>query len=145
MAAEDENSDPVGARTVGIIRTRTWPVVDGPKWYSMHGSQAAKGGSDTLRQPAASSADGHGDDGAVSTYELREGELKRSDGRSATKVLDINLGPDIRSIAQGLFAALRDLDQRGAHVIYVEGIEDTEDIAAAVMNRLRKAASDIRR
>jgi L-threonylcarbamoyladenylate synthase len=35
------------------------------------------------------------------------------------------------------------LDQKGVDVIYVEGIEDEGDIAAAVMNRLRKAATVI--
>jgi len=58
--------------------------------------------------------------------------------------LDLDLGGDIRSIARGLFSALRDLDENGADVIFIEGVEDREDIAAAVMNRLRKAASDIR-
>ena len=62
------------------------------------------------------------------------------------KLLDLGIGSDTRSIAQGLFSALRELDRRGAHVIFVEGIEADrgEDIGAAVMNRLRKAASLIR-
>lgn len=60
------------------------------------------------------------------------------------KVLDIALGQDTKTVAQGLFSALRELDRKGAHVILVEGVEDKDDIAAAVMNRLRKAASEIR-
>jgi L-threonylcarbamoyladenylate synthase len=59
-------------------------------------------------------------------------------------LLDVDLGRDVRGIAHGLFAALRELDGRGADVIYVEGITDGSDVAAAVMNRLRKAASEIR-
>lgn len=55
----------------------------------------------------------------------------------------ISLGKDTKSIAHGLFSALRELDHRGVDVIYVEGIEDEGDIAAAVMNRLRKAATII--
>ena len=45
-------------------------------------------------------------------------------------------------MARGLFSALRELDKKGVEVIFVEGIDDTtgDDIAAAVMNRLRKAA-----
>jgi L-threonylcarbamoyladenylate synthase len=39
---------------------------------------------------------------------------------------------------------LRELDRLGADVIFVEGVSDADDIAAAVMNRLRKAASEIR-
>jgi L-threonylcarbamoyladenylate synthase len=55
----------------------------------------------------------------------------------------IPLGSEIKDIAHGLFSALRELDQRGCDVIYVEGIRDEGDIAAAVMNRLRKAATVI--
>ncbi len=58
--------------------------------------------------------------------------------------MDLSIGDNTRSIAQGLFSALRELDKRGAHIIFVEGIGDNEDIGAAVMNRLRKAASQIR-
>jgi L-threonylcarbamoyladenylate synthase len=45
-------------------------------------------------------------------------------------------------VARGLFSALRELDKKNVEVIFVEGIDDTtgDDIAAAVMNRLRKAA-----
>ena len=53
----------------------------------------------------------------------------------------ISLGPDTADIARGLFSALRELDQKGVNIIFVEGINDNEgDVAAAVMNRLRKAA-----
>ncbi|PQE15514.1 hypothetical protein CJF32_00006875 [Rutstroemia sp. NJR-2017a WRK4] len=55
----------------------------------------------------------------------------------------IPLGSEIKDIAHGLFSALRELDQRGCDMIYVEGIRDEGDIAAAVMNRLRKAATVI--
>ncbi|KAG4027400.1 hypothetical protein MFRU_030g00360 [Monilinia fructicola] len=54
--------------------------------------------------------------------------------------IKISLGSEIKDIAHGLFSALRELDQRGCDVIFVEGIQDEGDIAAAVMNRLRKAA-----
>ncbi|KAJ8070722.1 hypothetical protein OCU04_001093 [Sclerotinia nivalis] len=57
--------------------------------------------------------------------------------------LKIALGSEIKDIAHGLFSALRELDQRGCDVIFVEGIKDEGDIAAAVMNRLRKAATVI--
>jgi L-threonylcarbamoyladenylate synthase len=45
-------------------------------------------------------------------------------------------------IAKGLFAALRDLDKFKVDVILVEGIPETNE-GLAVMNRLRKAASEI--
>ncbi|OCL08575.1 translation factor [Glonium stellatum] len=48
---------------------------------------------------------------------------------------------DMEGIARGLFSALRELDKYGVDAILVEGIDDDEgDSAAAVMNRLRKAA-----
>ncbi|KAH8814911.1 DHBP synthase RibB-like alpha/beta domain-containing protein [Xylogone sp. PMI_703] len=58
-------------------------------------------------------------------------------------ITEIYLGNETKDIARGLFFALRELDRKGVDVIYVEGIEDQGDIAAAVMNRLRKAATDI--
>ncbi|KAE8449353.1 hypothetical protein EG329_008254 [Mollisiaceae sp. DMI_Dod_QoI] len=58
-------------------------------------------------------------------------------------LIEISLGKETKDIAHGLFSALRELDLRGADVIYVEGIADEGDIAAAVMNRLRKAATVI--
>ncbi|KEQ94939.1 hypothetical protein AUEXF2481DRAFT_97878 [Aureobasidium subglaciale EXF-2481] len=61
-------------------------------------------------------------------------------GRSFT-VWDMCIGPDTASVARGLFSALRELDRKNVDAIVVEGIDDEEgDIAAAVMNRLRKAA-----
>ncbi|KAL8812575.1 MAG: hypothetical protein Q9223_000985 [Gallowayella weberi] len=68
------------------------------------------------------------------------------DGDAAThadviSVSTINLGIETAAIAQGLFSALRELDLAGVDVILVEAISETEDdVAAAVMNRLRKAA-----
>ena len=55
---------------------------------------------------------------------------------------DIDLGTRTEDVARGLFSALRELDKKGVEVIYVEGIDDSmgDDMAAAVMNRLRKAA-----
>ncbi|KAH6643730.1 DHBP synthase RibB-like alpha/beta domain-containing protein [Boeremia exigua] len=60
----------------------------------------------------------------------------------ATDVWDIALGAETEGVARGLFSALRELDKKGVELIFVEGIDDTtgDDIAAAVMNRLRKAA-----
>ncbi|KAM0796538.1 DHBP synthase RibB-like alpha/beta domain-containing protein [Usnea florida] len=48
---------------------------------------------------------------------------------------------ETNNVAQGLFSALRELDEKGVDIICVESMNDNEgDIAAAVMNRLRKAA-----
>ncbi|KAF2102343.1 translation initiation protein Sua5 [Rhizodiscina lignyota] len=53
----------------------------------------------------------------------------------------VNLGDDLEDIARGLFSALRELDRKDVDVIFVEGIDESRgDVAAAIMNRLRKAA-----
>jgi L-threonylcarbamoyladenylate synthase len=55
--------------------------------------------------------------------------------------LAVDLGPEAKNVARGLFFALRELDKQEVPVIFVEGIADGGgDVAAAVMNRLRKAA-----
>ncbi|KAK0515329.1 hypothetical protein JMJ35_002708 [Cladonia borealis] len=67
--------------------------------------------------------------------------LNEEDDQDRLDVWTIALGRDTADIARGLFSALRELDQKGVDVIFVEGIDDNEgDTAAAVMNRLRKAA-----
>ncbi|KAF3762574.1 translation factor [Cryphonectria parasitica EP155] len=107
---------------VGIIRTL--------KWQKLPGDEAAR--EEAVVEDAA--VNGNTDLG----YEISRSVI---DG---VEILDIGLGQDTKLVAQGLFSALRELDRKGADVIYVEGVEDGEDIAAAVMNRLRKAASEIR-
>ncbi|KAK7738456.1 hypothetical protein SLS53_005975 [Cytospora paraplurivora] len=104
---------------VGIIRTH--------RWQELPGEQLGT-------EEAAGDADGATD----LSYEIHTSVIEGS------KVLDIGLGQDTKTVAQGLFSALRELDRKGADVIFVEGVADRDDIAAAVMNRLRKAASEIR-
>jgi L-threonylcarbamoyladenylate synthase len=111
---------------IGIIRTRRWKVAGG-----LHS------GAFTVVKPPASAEEN------MMAYDVREGTLSEK-GEPIAEILDIDLGQDIRGIAQGLFSALRELDRRQADIIFVDGIEDKIDIAAAVMNRLRKAASEIR-
>lgn len=66
-----------------------------------------------------------------------------NEGSLVAEMFEIVLGSETKDIAHGLFSSLRELDQRDVDVIFVEGIADEGDIAAAVMNRLRKAASVI--
>ncbi|KAK1768443.1 telomere recombination-domain-containing protein [Phialemonium atrogriseum] len=121
-------------RIIGVIRTKRWPAAGGLDCANLQFvSDGVEG--------EVGAANGSG----PAMYSLIEGDLRGPDGGAgATRVLDLDLGRDIKGIAQGLFSALRDLDRRGADVIFVEGVGDGDDIAAAVMNRLRKAASDIR-
>ena len=55
----------------------------------------------------------------------------------------LQLGPGLEQVAHKLFWALRELDDRGCESIHVEGVPETEPMAAAIMNRLRKAATTI--
>ena len=64
-------------------------------------------------------------------------------GMGGVQIWDVRLGPDTAGIARGLFGTLRELDRKDVDVIFVEGVDDSkegDDVAAAVMNRLRKAA-----
>jgi L-threonylcarbamoyladenylate synthase len=124
------------SKTVGLVRTATWPV---PASFQSSSSHSTKKNGDhngiLLNETTA------GDQ-----LKVVEGELQFPDGNGEghIRALDIHLGSESQEIAQLLFAALRELDRRGAEVILIEGVADADDIAAAVMNRLRKAASEIR-
>ncbi|EFX04421.1 translation initiation protein sua5 [Grosmannia clavigera kw1407] len=114
---------------VGVIRTTTWPALG--QLLRPIGPIGGNRGQKTEQAP-----------GHTATYRLEAFAL---DGTTAATVLELDLGRDQASVAHGLFSGLRDLDARGADVILVEGLDDrADDIAAAVMNRLRKAASEVR-
>ncbi|KAI0442296.1 translation factor [Xylaria telfairii] len=116
---------------VGVIRTRYWPPGGGLVYGDFKEQERLAGPVEPKDQGVA--------------LQVRDADLYESpDGVPIGKLLDIGIGKDSRSIAHGLFSALRELDRRGADVIFVEGTLDDEDIGAAVMNRLRKAASQIK-
>ncbi|KYK57700.1 translation initiation protein Sua5 [Drechmeria coniospora] len=119
------------SRRIGVIRTRNWKPAAG-----FH--------SDELRSISRQSDGQNGIQRLETSYDILQGDLKSRHGSVIGQIFDIALGTDTRVIAQGLFSALRELDRRGADTIFVEGIDDELDIAAAVMNRLRKAASEVR-
>ncbi|KAK0618038.1 DHBP synthase RibB-like alpha/beta domain-containing protein [Bombardia bombarda] len=123
-----------GGRTVAVIRTGRWPAAAGLRTSELK--------TDSQAQELGDNEDVEVND---ATFVVREGSLLCSaDDTAVARLLDVDLGRDVKGVAHGLFAALRELDRRGANVIFVEGVNDGDDIAAAVMNRLRKAASDIR-
>lgn len=121
-----QSGDEKPARKVGLIRTQRWKAAAGLQVE--HWREAS---------PVAIEVDKSG-------YEVCTGDLVGASGRVIGELFDINLGKDTKGIAQGLFAALRELDSRDADTIFVDGIDGELDIAAAVMNRLRKAASELR-
>ncbi|RFU77923.1 translation factor, sua5 type [Trichoderma arundinaceum] len=117
-------------KRIGVIRTQ--------RWKSGAGLQCGP------LQPAPINQDGHDDEYVNPAYQVYTGDLKNNQGEIIGQLFDIDLGQDTKRIAQGLFSALRELDRRNIDTIFVDGIEGELDIAAAVMNRLRKAASEIR-
>jgi L-threonylcarbamoyladenylate synthase len=114
-------------RVVGVIRTQRWKSGAGLRCASFQHL-----------------TDVQGPDEDDSPFQVYEGDLLDEKEQPIGKILDIDLGRGTEGIARGLFAALREFDRRGADTIFVDGIEDRSDIAAAVMNRLRKAASETR-
>ncbi|TQS35923.1 hypothetical protein Golomagni_03641 [Golovinomyces magnicellulatus] len=79
----------------------------------------------------------------IASIQCQETTAITTNKKKLADVIEIFLGADTRQIAHGLFAALREMDEREVQVIFVEGINDNGDMAVAVMNRLRKAASMI--
>jgi L-threonylcarbamoyladenylate synthase len=59
---------------------------------------------------------------------------------SESLIWEVWLGDDLQDIARELFSALRELDERGVDAIHFEGVPETDDLAATIMNRLRKSA-----
>ncbi|MCJ1281811.1 hypothetical protein MMC26_001134 [Xylographa opegraphella] len=108
-----------GARSIGVLRTKRWTVFPVPS------------PPDPSAAPAST---------ATRSAHSFPGLLPSSPAVEI-QVWDVALGDSAPAIARGLFAGLRELDRCGVDVIFVEGIADAEgDEAAAVMNRLRKAA-----
>ena len=146
-AGEPTRKEIMAKKKVGIIRTKSW--------------ECALGSTDTspLDGNANELTNGHSQSPAVpittNGSTTRQSNLLRSVIQhqiphatqhalesGSVEVWDIWLGPDTEGVARGLFSALRELDKKGVDIIYVVGVDDTngDDIAAAVMNRLRKAA-----
>lgn len=114
----------VGVHTIGIVRTRHWK-----RGLGILGEEEMQRTLTRLPSPFKS-------------LERFEVPMRDATGSEIAKgVFDCDLGTELEGIARGLFSALRDMDDRDVDVIYVEGISDRNgDLAAAVMNRLRKAA-----
>lgn len=122
---KDLQDTAIGADNIGIVRTRNWKQGLG----LAPDNDVAR----TVR-PVTAAIDN------LLSFPIPVRETGSQS--SCTKLAyDYHLGSDTVSIAHGLFAVLRALDEFDVDVIYVEGISDEDgDLAAAVMNRLRKAA-----
>ena len=118
--------------SVGVVRTKTWQkglnftVKEETSNHAQHASQSENASSSSVKLSSSISR--------LHVYD---------DSHRPFEMLDLPLGSDTNTIARGLFSALRSLDERNVSMIYVEGISDVEgDLAAAIMNRLRKAAEE---
>ncbi len=139
-------------KSIGIIRTRTWK-----QWLGLgnarsdldavtiNGTESNDHTVNGLPQATGARLNVNGTSSSPTipreTHSATSTSIHLSSDNSPVQLWDIDLGSETGSIARGLFAALRDLDSKNVDVIFVEGISDSEgDTAAAIMNRLRKAA-----
>ena len=132
---------------VGVVRTKSWGPAIGLDVENSH-TQKMNGHTNGISQVDTSTSGADLSSSRLSNL-LRSMKQHRIPHAhhytlqdSKIDVWDVDLGAQIEDVARGLFSALRELDKKGVEVIYVEGIDDStgNDIAAAVMNRLRKAA-----
>lgn len=146
-------------RSIGVLRTREWK--DGELGQNEHGSVPTNPFSingNGIGSTVSTGAENGNDDAhhvspsiiplpAASLSQIQLESNGNKDDTSASKptvtdVWTIGLGPGVADVARGLFSGLRDLDLKGVAVIFVESVGDDGrgEAAAAVMNRLRKAA-----
>jgi L-threonylcarbamoyladenylate synthase len=134
-------------KKIGFIRTKSWePVlgldVVGPKATTTNGHTTGA----THTESAHSIRGGSAPQLSNLLRSVIQHQVPHAQQYTAASgdidIWDVDLGAETEGVARGLFSALRELDKKGVEVIYVEGIDDRidDDIAAAVMNRLRKAA-----
>lgn len=157
---EQARSRGARGKKVGIIRTKRWKralglPVDPEETANMRrqegGETNGTANADSTNSLKTSTREGENGEGkltnllrSVVQHAIPHPEhIVLNEGLTTPMDLwDVNLGADTDDVARGLFSALRELDRKGVDVIFVEGIDDQagDDIAAAVMNRLRKAA-----
>ncbi|KAL9581864.1 MAG: hypothetical protein Q9212_003639 [Teloschistes hypoglaucus] len=129
------------AEKIGLAKTRTWIDED----LAVPGKPLLRGFSSQGRSSVFRISRGE----AIDLYNNSNGstinhalQAVEADDRADTiQVSSADLGTNAASIAQNLFSVLRELDLREVEIIFVEAIDEAEGhSAAAVMNRLRKAA-----
>lgn len=134
--------------SVGLIRTKNWQPALGLAVEKADASHASAHTNGTAHDPPPPSSIATDTPSRLSNLlrSIIQHQIPHAQqhtlASSRTALWDIALGAETEGVARGLFSALRELDKKGVKVIFVEGIDDTQgdDIAAAVMNRLRKAA-----
>ncbi|WPB07429.1 uncharacterized protein RHO25_012090 [Cercospora beticola] len=142
--SSDELKAHIGEKArIGLVRTKLWQLdISASNAITVHES-----GTKGNMVERTSSEQGAGFAGMLKT--LQETNWSKivptkhaaSIAGNPVELVDVALGDDTEDVARGIFSALRDLDRLDVDAIFVEGIDDNEgSLAAAVMNRLRKAA-----
>lgn len=140
-----------GGGRVGVLTTKSWQVSNLNNETSTgqqsrtteHNGARTNGNGVRADEPSTTPANGPSISPPAPTKSAKLERLQShsSSPNSHIDIWVITLGSDAGIIARGLFSALRELDEKDVDVILVEAIDDSEgDAAAAVMNRLRKAA-----
>ncbi|KAI4091588.1 MAG: hypothetical protein L6R37_007717 [Teloschistes peruensis] len=126
---------------VGLAKTRTWIDED----LAVPGKRFLRGFSSQGRSSVFTISRGeavglhNNSNGSTMNHALQA--VEADDHADTIQVSSADLGKNAASIAKNLFAVLRELDLREVEIIFVEAIDEAEGhTAAAVMNRLRKAA-----
>jgi L-threonylcarbamoyladenylate synthase len=133
-------------KSIGLIRTKTWPAA-----LALSVDTTSCANSDSQSSPIAQQVLKANVDSSLSNLmrSVIQHQIPHAKhhtlqvpSSSPISIWDIALGKSTEDVARGLFSALRELDKKDVDVIFVEGIDDNagDDIAVAVMNRLRKAA-----
>ncbi|PNS20579.1 Sua5/YciO/YrdC/YwlC family tRNA threonylcarbamoyl adenosine modification protein [Sphaceloma murrayae] len=137
-------------RRIGIIRTKQWKRPAEEDWAAEDDHVPEESAPEEEGPSAAQKSDPHTFTPTLAQMLAEQAkyqathidECQIQEHGDPITVLDVKIGPDTKDIARGLFSALRALDAKEVDAIFVEGIDDEhgDDLAAAVMNRLRKAA-----
>lgn len=124
--------------SIGVVRTKSW--MKGLQTLATENGHLVYDGMNTDHIKGSNMQNGRFDHNDAS-LEATLLKVRIGDHSDTIDMWDIDLGGNTDNIARGLFSALRTLDEKCVRTIFVEGISDTEgDLAAAIMNRLRKAA-----
>lgn len=128
-------------QSLGILRTVNWaPNFISVEAEDIEQSEYSNDAREKAEVDAESMATGYASTGGARLSHLELAQDPAYDHKT-TRVWTVDLGRDSIATARLLFSAMRELDLKGVDVIFVEAIDDRQgDLAAAIMNRLRKAA-----
>ena len=124
---------------IGIIRTKTWEPISN----RIQVEPDSAGANDDYKIWGIPILDGPEITQSEAERDLSLGSSRKMEILMVKNfvIRDLFLGPSTKNIAQLLFSSLRRLDEDGVQAILVEALDETEDdLAGAVMNRLKKAA-----